>query len=134
MTEGEILKCRLGVRYWEDSSVDGFEDTKGDLMPCVVNGSWCPEINVKTGQILNWEKGKEADIHYKVCDDGDYMLLDDRGYTIINNNSYVPDCLCPKEQGYGDYVIMDIDQDGYILGFIDNYNEEELINYLRDDD
>ena len=130
--KGEILKCRLGVRYWGDSSVNGVEDTNGDLMPCIVNGSWCPEINVNTGQILNWEKGKEANIHYKVCDDGDYMLLDDRGFEIASNDSYVIDCLCPKEQGYGDYVIMDIDSDGHILGFVDNYNEQELVNYLND--
>jgi len=131
--KGEILNCKLGVRYWEDSEVNGVTDEKGDLIPCREGDYWCPEINVRTGQILNWEYGKEANIHYKVCDDGEYTLLDVRGFEIVSNDSYVPDCLCPREEGYGDYVIMDIDEDGFIVGFVENYDEIKLVNYLREE-
>ena len=31
--KGEILNCKLGVRYWEDSEVNGVTDEKGDLIP-----------------------------------------------------------------------------------------------------
>jgi hypothetical protein len=131
--KGKILKCKLGVRYWENSTIDGIEDVNGDLIPGRMGDYWCPEINVQIGQIINWEMGKVADIHYKVCDDGEYELLDDRGYVIVSNDSYVPDCLSPKAEGYGDYVIMNVNEEGLIERFVDNYNETKLVNYLRDE-
>ena len=30
----KYLKAKVGVRYWEDSRVDGVEDEDGDLIPC----------------------------------------------------------------------------------------------------
>jgi len=41
-------------------------------------------------------------------------------------NDYVPEIMCPKENGYGDYIIMIVDENGKIEnwkqtldGFID---------------
>ncbi|MBF1490742.1 MAG: hypothetical protein HXN77_09620, partial [Prevotella pallens] len=33
---------------------------------------------------------------------------------IISVDSYVPEVLCPKGEGYGDYIIMTVDKDGFI--------------------
>ena len=109
------LQVDAGVRYWEDATVNGQEDTEGDLIPCREGDSWKPLINVETGVILNWNKGVKADIHYKICDDGRYYLLDADNNTVLSiENDYVPKCLCPKENGYGDYIIMDVNEDGII--------------------
>ena len=102
-------------RYPEDATVNGVEDETGELMPCMEGDTWKPVINFDTGQIMNWKKGTVADVHYKVCDAGSYTIVDEEGNNVHTaEDCYVPECLSPKENGYGDYIIMDIDADGFI--------------------
>ena len=61
--------------------------------------------------------GTTADIHYKVCDDGVYTLLDEGGAKIVAKDGYVPDIMCPEGEGYGDYIIMKIDGKGNIANW-----------------
>lgn len=111
----KFLKVEAGVRYWEDATVNGVEDEAGTLIPCKDGDIWKPIIDIEAGQITNWIKGVTASIHYKICDDGSYYLIDDKGETVLSiEGDYVPQCLCPKERGYGDYIIMDISEDGMI--------------------
>jgi hypothetical protein len=110
----KFLKVRAGVRYWEDASVNGIEDENGDLIPCRVDDDWCPIIDVETGVITNWEQGKKADIHYKICDDGNYYLLSESDEIIAEKDGYVPDCLAIDDSGYGDYIILKVDENGLI--------------------
>ena len=111
----KLLKVVAGVRYWEDSQVNGEDDDEeGSNIPCKDGDSWCPEIDIETGKILNWKQGVKAHIHYKVCDDGIYVLLDDKGDVVHTKEGYVPECMYPLENGYGDYIIMIIDENGVI--------------------
>lgn len=110
------------VRYWEDGTVNGVEDNDDcPNMPCAVKGNdgyrWMPIIDIETGQIRNWREGTTAEIHYKVCDEFKCKVIDEKGGVhceIKDYDGYVPDFMCPKERGYGDYIIMDIDENGYI--------------------
>lgn len=127
-TEVDIktLQVKAGVRYWEDATIDGVEDVDGNLTPCRVGDYWCPSIDVETGIILNWEKGKTASIHFKICDDGSYYLVDDKENIVLSiEDDYVPSILCPKRSGYGDYIIMDIDENGKINNWDFNINDFE---------
>jgi hypothetical protein len=124
----KTLHVRAGVRYWEDATVNGVEDVQGDLIPCRDVDNWKPIINIETGQITNWEQGKTADIHYKICDDGDYYLKDDKDEEVIRQEGYVPKTLCPEKNGYGDYIIMRVDENGFIKNWkfdVSNFIEEE---------
>lgn len=123
--EVKYLKAKCGVRYWEDATVNGEEDKDGVLIPCREGDYWCPIIDIETGLITNWLKGHEASIHYKVCDDGEYSLLDSNMGEIITIADYVPKMLCPKRDGYGDYVIMDVDRDGKIIDWVADLTEFE---------
>lgn len=118
-TEVEVFTLRVNtqVRYWEDSSVNGVEDTEGNLIPCREGESWCPLIDIKTGKITNWEDGKSASVHYKVCDAGQYEVLDERGKIICSIDGYVPKTMCPAENGDGDYIIMEVDEKGIIANW-----------------
>jgi hypothetical protein len=115
--------------YPEDATVNGVEDEAGDLMPCMDGDQWKPIINFDTGQITNWTKGTVADVHYTVCDAGSYTLVDADGNNVLTHEGYVPECLSPKEEGYGDYIIMDIDADGFIQDW-----EPTLDGLLPDED
>ena len=110
------LEVKAGVRYWEDSEFNGENDTEdGDLAPCKVGSVWCPIIDIDNGVITNWNKGVKAEIHYKVCDNGCYYLKDNVNNVILSiEQDYVPKILCPKDNGWGDYIIMDIDENGKI--------------------
>lgn len=103
------------VRYWEDATVNGVEDTDGTLIPHRDPGNvWAVTLSLATGRILAWPEGVEAEIHYKVCDAGVYYLLDEDANRIARHEGYVPAGLCHGGNGYGDYIIMDIDGDGRI--------------------
>jgi len=128
--EIKTLHVRAGVRYWEDATVDGVEDVDGKLIPCRVidEDDWLPVIDIETGKIINWDLGKTADIHYKVCDDGDYYLLDENDEKVIHLEGYVPATLCPEESGYGDYIIMKVDAEGFINNWkfnLSDFTEED---------
>lgn len=134
------LKVNAGVRYWEDTKVNGVRDEEyvdenyAPKMPCskFIDGEWrwCPEIDASTGKILNWEQGVTADVHYIVCDDCEIDYVDEDSNLICNNDGYYycPCFLCPKENGYGDYIIMDIDENGQIL----DWDAEEVEMWIKE--
>lgn len=128
VVEIKTLNVNAGVRYWEDAIVNGVEDEKGDLIPCREGKRWKPIIDIESGKILNWEQGKSAEIHYKVCDDGVYTVCDENGEAVLEIEGYVPKTMYPADNGYGDYIIMNIDENGVIKDWafdIDDFTEEE---------
>ena len=117
--EVKTLLIDAGVRYWEDSTVNGVDDENGDLIPCKSGDRWQPVVNIDTGKIINWELGKESEIHYKVCDDGEYWLRDANDDNIVKAKGYyVPDFLSINDNGCGDYIIMKIDKEGNIKNWV----------------
>jgi len=126
--EIKTLLLNVGVRYYEDATIDGIEDTEGTLTPCIVDGRWCPEIDIETGIILNWNKGVCADIHFKVCDDGNYYLKDSEGETVLKIESdYVPKMLDLYDDSYGDYIILKVDENG----IIEDWNNEPSLKGFK---
>jgi len=113
----KTLLVEAGVRYWEDATVNGVEDTDGHLIPCRDGDLWKPIIDVETGVITNWAKGTVAEIHYKVCDAGIYKLTDASGEVYLEHEGYVRNMLCPEGNGYGDYIKMNVDADGKIANW-----------------
>ena len=125
--EVKYLHVTAEVRYWDDAQVNGEEDSYGSLIPCREGADWCPEIDVDTGRITNWDLGVTSKIHYKVCDAGSYWLYGANGEMVVYKDGYVPSCLSPGGNGYGDYIIMNIDENGMIENwkFDSRYFEEK---------
>ena len=125
--ELKTLVVKAGVRYWNDSEINGENDTEeGDNILCKVGNLWSPEIEIETGKILNWKQGVKAEIHYKVCDCCGYELKDENGKVVLSaEDGYVPETLAPKERGYGDYIIMDIDENGQIANWKFDFSDFE---------
>lgn len=123
-----VVKAK--VRYWEDTKINGIEDTKdGANVPSKQGEIWCPVIDVASGIIENWEIGNTAFVHYKVVDGCGWDLLDADGNVVKSRgDGYVPDTLCPAEEGYGDYIIMNIDENGQIEKWrfdIDDFRDKD---------
>jgi hypothetical protein len=119
MTKQDIpvthLLAAMEVRYWEDARVNGVaEDNAAPTIPFALGETWVLKIELETGRIVDWPQGTTASVHYKVCDAGVYRLLNATGEIVAVKDDYVPSMLCPKGNGYGDYVIMDISGDGII--------------------
>lgn len=139
--EAVYLEVDAGVRYWNDGYINGMEDTDCEetdgspQMPCaeymgeqhmVLRGNnwrWQPLIDIEIGKIVNWFQGTTARVHYKVCDDFYCDILDGNKNVITSYDGYVPKIMCPADEGYGDYIIMNIDENGFIQGW-----EKELIS------
>lgn len=116
--EAVHLLIDIGPRYWEDAVVDNIEEVEAaPRIPLREGDRWILRIEVDTGRILDWPAGVTARTHYKVCDDGLYRLLDGNGTVLAEREGYVPLFLSPLENGYGDYVILDIGPDGRISGW-----------------
>jgi len=117
--QATYLEVCAQVRYWEDATVNGTEDTDGTLIPARVNENWRPVIRLADGLVMDWPQGTTADIHYKVCDAGEYWLLDDERKRVAKwAGFYVPgDFLCHGYNGYGDYIIFKVGADGLIAQY-----------------
>jgi hypothetical protein len=112
------IEVEAEVRYWEDASVNGHEDTDGTLIPFRLGNKWCPVIRLEDGWIVNWPECTTADVHYKVCDQGEYWLRDEEKRIAKWSGDYVPnDFLCHGDQGYGDYIIFQVNAEGTIVGW-----------------
>lgn len=138
----KFLHIDVGPRYWEDGSIkingiyeddiEWEEQEKGvkPKMPFaeynenVSNKSesyrWQLTIDLDNLKIIDWPKGVEANIHYKVCDDGTYYLLDENKEILEEKNCYVPEILSYIDEGFGDYIIMMINSEGYLENFPKN--------------
>ena len=81
--EVKYLRATCGVRYWEDATVNGKEDTDGTLIPLRDGDTWKVTIDLATGIIEGWPEGTTAKIHYKVCDEGRIVALAS-GATIVD--------------------------------------------------
>ena len=117
--QATYLEVVAEVRYWDDATVNGIEDTNGTLMPLRNGNYWNPVIRLADGMVMDWPHGSTADIHYKVCDQGEYWLLDANRKRIAKwDGYYVPnDFLCHGDNGYGDYIIFEVGADGLIKNY-----------------
>jgi hypothetical protein len=113
------IEVSAQVRYWEDAAINGTEDTDGTLTPFRNGNNWCPVIRLADGVVMDWPAGMTADIHFKVCDAGEYWLLDENRIRIGKwAGYYVPnEFLCHGDQGYGDYIIFCVNENGQIKSF-----------------
>lgn len=144
--EAKFLKVDAGVRYWNDAKVNGVEDTdveetgNAPTIPCAEyigeqnrvlrenDWRWRPIIDIDEGKIVNWKQGVTARIHYKVCDDGIYEVIEANGNVVAAYEGYVPNIMCPAGKGFGDFIIMNVDENGIIEGW-----KKELISQLAEE-
>ena len=75
--QATYVEVSAGVRYWEDATINGTTDTDGKLTPLRKGDNWEPVIRLADGMVMDWPQGTTADVHFKVCDAGEYWLLDD---------------------------------------------------------
>ena len=119
-TEVEVrfLKVSAQVRYWDDAEINGDNDESGCNVPFKNGDLWEPIIDIENGFIVDWPVGTEAKFHFKVCDAGQYYLLDkDLVVKASILDGYVPNGLCHGDTGFGDYIILDVASDGKIKGY-----------------
>lgn len=124
------IRIEAGVRYPEDGEInDTAEDNDNPKMPFLVpdpdskgEWRWNLDVNIATGEVVNWPKEVVAHVHYKVCDCC-RIKYGDKSY-----EEYVPDFLSIDGQGYGDYVILTIEN-----GFIKNWNAGSCRRFINEE-
>lgn len=112
----QYIEVSAEVRFWDDATVNGVDDFDGSLIPFRKDNLWLPVIRIIDGLVMGWPQGVVADIHYKVCDAGEYWLQNAERQRIAKwKGYYVPDkFLCHGGYGHGDYIIFRIKDDGVI--------------------
>lgn len=121
--EISTLVIEANVRYPEDAELTTGErfvsdDHENPFMPCMIKANnkflWCPTIDIEKGKILNWKRGVKAKLNYKVCDEFKCQVLDADCNIVTEYDDYVPDFMAIDDEGYGDYIILEINDIGYI--------------------
>ena len=119
LNEATHIEVEAEVRYWEDASVNGLIDEDGSRIFGRQGDLWKVRIELTDGIVQDWPAGDTAQIHYKVCDQGLYWLTDERGNRLAKwRGHYVPDdFLCHGSEGFGDYIILNVEIGGGIAGY-----------------
>lgn len=100
---------------------------------------WVIVIDLEEGKVLDWPQGFAISTNFKVCDDGEYSFLDAEKKLVVNitdeyEQYYVPDFLALEDEGYGDYVYIDICADGTIKHFdLMKSRIESYFSHILDD-
>lgn len=125
--EACFLQVMANVRYWDDAEINGKTDVTGEGVPFKNGDLWEPLIDIEKGIVVNWPKGTTAKFHFKICDSGSYHLLDENAENIIASidNNYVPSGLCHGDNGYGDYIIFSVNEDGSIVDYSNKISPED---------
>lgn len=126
------IKVRCGARYWEDATINGVEDTNGDLIPFRDGDYFCPTIRLDDGFVEGWKIGDVANIHYKCCDDGEYWLIDSDGKEYKYERYYVPNILDVYNDSFGDYLILNINCNGFIEGWDKHKKSSGILDFFDD--
>lgn len=88
------------------------------------------KIDIENGIVTDWayqELNDVFSIYAKVRDEGTYKLYDDQHNEIVSYQGYVPDILSCIDEGYGDYLSMNISPDGRI----DKWNSSKLNLFIE---
>lgn len=104
----------------------GDEDMPYDF-PLRHKDQWKAKIEIDTGKIIDWPKGKVGEFYMKVCDSGSYTLYNEFGQEIVSRDDYVPHGLVPGDTG--DYVDLKINENGIIT----NWPEKPYLNEFFED-
>lgn len=119
----KYVKLSVPVRY-ED------EDMPYDF-PLRQDDTWEAIIDLDTHQIENWPQGKSGSFQMKVCDEGSYYLLDENKAVVAEVvEYYVPNGIIPG--GYGDYINMDIDEEGKVTNMPEPLDPSDF--FRKDED
>lgn len=124
----KTLFVKAHVRYPEDSMIQegpddewAEDDADQPKMPCMEyidcrykGWYWRPVIDLETGRIINWKQGVRASISYKVCDEFECEVKDSNNAIVASYNGYVLNFMAITDEGYGDYIYLDIDENGMI--------------------
>ena len=124
--EVKKLRVNVAVRYDE-------EDMPNDY-PFRCGSNWDVLIDVDSGQIQDWPEGVEPlSFDMKVCDCGNYTLLDADGNSVMSiDQSYVPNKLVPGE--WGDYIALKINEVGMIENWPGDLTEENFLDFYENED
>ena len=87
-------------------------------------------IDVRDGKVVDWKGKKSINVFLKVCDSGEYRMYDKDWKLVCVLEGYVPKICAFRETnyGWGDYVSMEINKDGFIEYWPKDSDLEFLLN------
>ena len=128
----KYLQVDLFRFYLEDSTINGKEGNESNTpFYCQKYNQYYDEdrpcisftIDVDEGKILNYPIGTIWNIRYKAVDEGIYTLTDKDYNEISKLDGYVPNVFSIDDAGYGDYIFMTVDENGYIQNWVFHFED-----------
>lgn len=120
-TEVEIHSVRIEVELHDDVSENLPKHLFND------DGELDLLIEVDTGKVVSWQGNEPVSIHDNIRNNGVYTLFDKCGDEVASlGNYYIPHDLIPGKRG--EYIHIDISEDGVITNWPDVPNVYEFFN------
>lgn len=114
-----FLDVDAGVRYWEDAHCISHPEHKGEDIPGRDGKRWKVRIDLSNGHITPFTPNTVWSVHFKVCDDGSYWLVNEDGERVASREGeHVPDIIGED----GDYIVL-----GIIDGVITDWHPPEVV-------
>lgn len=105
---------------------DGEDDDVPTNTPMLTGDTWLAVVEIDTGKIKHWPKGKSVNLYSKVCDAGVYTLCSPDGSPVAAIAGYVPHGVVPGD--WGDYVDLKIDENGVITNWPENTDVSDFFS------
>lgn len=101
------VMIRIPVRYGDDNMPYDFPLRNGD--------EWRAVVDIDTGKLHDWPKGKSATLSMGVCGGGAYSLYNKSGSKLAVIANHIPHGVIPGEGN--NYIRLSIDGNGVILNW-----------------
>ncbi len=88
---------------------------------------WNITVDLDSHKVLEWtDDFGELTLNAKICDQGTYTLLDSNRNEFYTIKGYVPNCFLPEKDGFGDYLSLHINKDGFVTNWYKNPDFKEF--------
>ena len=139
--ENETKKVKNNSPRYIDILLPNNEHLKYDLEDFPINDFLLKDdkdtikltIDLKKKKLLGWENGQDKfDFFVKAVDEGTYIVRNSDGEVLYRREGYVPNGVVPPQDGYGDYIVFTINEDGSLSGWY-GYDELDFTGFENDD-
>ena len=122
--EVDAILIVIPLRYTDE------EDSIAEDFPGRVGTTLTLTLDLASRSVRDWPVGRVESLHEKVVDEGCYYLISKGEVVESLEQEPVPACV-PGD--YGDYVVMEIDGEGKVKGWVTDANEI-AIAFFNDED
>lgn len=128
--ENELYYIKMTFPYWDGEVECNFEDQNSKKPFTDGNNFVNIIVDVKNRKVMDWDmRYGNWSVHAKPVDEGEYDFLNKDFKLICRQKGYVPNEFIPPQDGYGDYIAINVDTEGCLTNW---FSASDFRNFVTD--